>query len=176
MGRFVDLTGRKFGRLVVLERAGVYAKNGEVTWACQCECGTVKDITGTPLRRGVTVSCGCHREEVLATARFTANLKHGGARNGVRTAEYRSWQNMLRRCYNPKNSNYRYYGGRGIQVCARWRGDFGAFLADMGPKPSSKHTLDRIDVDGHYEPGNCRWATLIEQANNKRKRAVVTDG
>ena len=99
---------------------------------------------------------------------------HGCARVGATTPEYKLWAGMIQRCYNPKRNVYRYYGGRGVQVCERWRRSFAAFLEDMGLRPSSFHSLDRINGDGDYEPANVRWATAIEQHRNRRKPRMVT--
>ncbi len=100
--------------------------------------------------------------------------KHGHARKGSLTKEFVCWLNMRRRCYYQKHHRHSDYGGRGIAVCERWRNSFGNFLADMGPKPSPRHTLERIDNDGNYEPGNCRWATPKEQSNNTRRNRTLT--
>ncbi len=97
-------------------------------------------------------------------------LKHGFARRGKHTAEFKTWTYMKRRCCQPTHKDYKNYGGRGIKICDRWLNDFTLFLADMGPKPSEKHSIDRIDVNGNYEPSNCRWASFNQQARNKRPR------
>jgi hypothetical protein len=119
------------------------------------------------LTSGHTVSCGCHRDAILSGA----NRTHG--KTG--TAEHGGWKAMIARCTNPKNRRYHRYGGRGITVCERWRNSFEAFLEDMGPKPSPRHTVDRYpDRDGNYEPGNTRWATPKQQSRNQEKSLFYT--
>lgn len=142
----INLTGQRFGRLVATQRAP-HARR--VHWRCACDCGGEAVVSADRLRSGKTGSCGCRR--------------HGQSR----LPEYRVWATMLERCRRPRAANYHNYGGRGIGVCERWL-DFDAFYADMGARPSPKHSIDRIDNDGNYEPGNCRWATASEQNRNKR--------
>jgi hypothetical protein len=158
----VDLTGMKFGRLQVLSEVGK-TKGGQYKWACECDCGNKTAVAGFDLRSGHTMSCGCMIAESLSKRR----TKHGQ----TGSPEWRSWNHMHRRCRETTAINYARYGGLGTRVCAAWA-DFSVFLRDMGPKPTPKHSIDRIDPFGNYEPSNCRWATASEQNRNKRATAV----
>lgn len=144
-------------------------------WLCQCSCGNprLRPVRGACLRSGNTRSCGClQRERSAETARARATHGEGGG-SGL-TPEYLAWQNMKDRCHNPNNQDAKDYSERGIAVCDRWRNSYEAFLADMGRRPGPKHTLERIEVDGNYEPGNCVWATWKEQQNNRRNNLLLT--
>ena len=167
-----DLTGRVYGRVTVVRFVDTIKKHP--TWQCICECGTVFQCTSGRLTSGNTKSCGCLKREV--TGRL--NLKHGCARVEKRTPEYTVWKGVVKRCFNPNDSNFANYGGRGITVCDRWMEPDGQgflnFLYDMGKRPSLAHSIDRIDVDGDYEPGNCRWADSKQQARNRTDNRVLT--
>lgn len=160
--------GARFDRLEIL-RPTVWRGTETYCW-CRCDCGRTVYIRAADMRRAR--SCGCLKPDLMR-AIAKSRAKHGHARRSEPskgTPEYRSWCAMRRRCYNPKSTRYEQWGGRGIKVCPQWLGPngFAQFLADMGRKPSPKHSIDRVDNDGHYEPGNCRWATKAEQSRNRR--------
>jgi len=160
--RYFDLTGERFGQLLVKERFP-NTKKGPVIWSCICDCGNKSFVATANLRNGTTKSCGCFRKKYVSDKHKT----HGMAK----TSTYRVWSGMKTRCLNPKSTNYTLYGGRGVLICDRWM-LFENFLEDMGNRPDSM-TLDRIDVNGNYEPSNCRWATKKEQGENKRKCKLI---
>lgn len=170
MSPYQDLTGRRFGRLVAVRYIpGDRSKRG--SWVCVCACGATARVQTSNLTTGHTSSCGCFREE----AGRVRNRTHGHRTGRKHSGEYTSWAGMRQRCHNPNNSVYRFYGGRGIEVCERWRSSFDAFLADMGekPEPKEEYSLDRIDPDGPYSPENCRWVHFKKQANNRRSNHFV---
>ena len=162
MGVINDMTGKVIDRLTVIEQAP-YDGIGHIRWKCKCACGNEIVVRGNHLRRGNTRSCGCLNKE---TCRETGKSQrvHGMSN----TPEYRVWAGIKSRCLNEKNSAFKDYGGRGIAVCDSWVDSFEQFFNDMGARPSEDHSIDRICVDGDYAPGNCRWATVEEQQNNKR--------
>src|SRR5436190_19682968 len=153
MPTLIDITGQRFGRLIVIEIAARKGPGGRSLWLCRCDCESKVVAWGGNLRSGNTKSCGCLRREVSYENHFI----HGEGKSGKTTSEYHSWQAMRARCLDPNNRAYKWYGGRGIRVCARWL-KFENFLADMRRRPAGR-SLDRINNDGDYEPSNCRWAT-----------------
>jgi len=167
-----DLTGNQFGRLAVLHVLPARV-NGAIVWRCRCSCGVECDVSGAYLRGGTTTSCGCLRRELGRARGAKLNLRHGEGRNGKETPEYRCWSNMLSRCENAGHQLYANYGARGITVCERWH-TFELFLTDMGRRPSPIHSIDRIDNTLGYEPGNCRWATDVQQNRNTRSTRHIT--
>lgn len=154
----MSLAGQRFGYLVaVSERRGSPTK-----WLCRCDCGNETLATRAYLIGGRKRSCGCKKMEMIAAAKTTHGM--------CRTSEYKIWKGMIKRCENPNHKDFQEYAGRGITVSPAWRNDFSAFFQCIGPRPSAEHSLDRIDNDRGYEPGNVRWATAKEQSNNRRRR------
>lgn len=149
-------------------------KHGNKKWLCRCVCGAVKEIHQGSLSSGKSKSCGCATRHIVTAAVANARFVHGEARRGEQTPEYNVYNHMKQRCLNPRDKRYDRYGGRGITICDRWLDSFEAFLEDMGRRPSSAHTIDRIDNDGNYEPGNCRWATQKQQQRNRGNSVIIT--
>ena len=160
-----DLTNKRFFRLRVIGRAK--KKGSHLMWKCVCLCGKTKSVRGSHLKDGLIVSCGCYQREQSRLR----NTIHGECYS----PEWKSWSQMHSRCSNPNNADYKNYGGRGIKVCKRWA-EFAPFLKDMKRRPSLGHTLERIKNHLGYFPKNCRWATKLEQARNKRTNRFVTVG
>ena len=159
MPKLTDLSGKQFGRWTVVSLAP-RTNEIDIKWVCKCSCGTTKEVSAGSLRKGTSTSCGCYRKEIKST-------------NPLRkTPTYNSWDNMIGRCYRPSQPDYDSYGGRGIEVCSRWRESFNNFVTDMGVRPDGT-SIDRKNVDGNYEPGNCQWSTNKEQQNNKRNSIRV---
>lgn len=155
--KLTELSGERFGRLLVVKRADNIGR--KAAWVCACDCGNTSTVRAEHLSQGRVVSCGCYRDAKLSKVATT----HGRSRTRI----YRIWRNMKNRCEWDKWPEWHLYGGRGITVCRSWSESFEAFFADMGDCPPS-HSIDRIDGDRGYEPGNCRWATPTEQARNTR--------
>jgi hypothetical protein len=158
MGKIRDLSGQTFGMWTVVSRE---TDHDPIKWRCICICGNYGVIASGDLYHKRSKSCGCHRSEYVSKAQTTHNRTH--------TKEYSSWEHMIQRCENPNNNYYHRYGGRGITVSPIWRKDFMAFYNEVGPAPSAKHSIERINNDKGYEPGNCKWAFASEQNNNTSK-------
>ncbi len=159
------MTGQRFGSLVAFSIDREKTRRGRTYWFFKCDCGTVVSISRDHMRNGERTSCGCKTEH---STRFKE--RHGLSFS----AEHRAWARMKSDCFNPKTERFHNYGGRGITVAKEWVDNFEAFYAHIGPRPSSKHSVDRIDVEGNYEPGNVRWATLVEQCRNRRNNIHAT--
>lgn len=171
MPAFKDLTDQRFGKLVVLSRAPSQGKGA--FWNVRCDCGTEKILPASPLSRGHAKSCGCGIAESNARrAKHGAAARKKGGSNPNRA--YIRWVSVRQRCTNPNDVAYHRYGGRGIIMHPEWAQDFTAFFRDVGEPPTSKHTLERINNDRGYEPGNVCWATRKEQANNRSTNVMVT--
>jgi hypothetical protein len=166
--RKIPMVGKQFSYWTVLSKAMDRTEQDQIQWLVRCKCGAERIVQGGSLRSGTSKSCGCYKIEVTVTR----STKHGEARRSALSAEYQVYRGMIARCSDPHHKAFKDYGGRGIQVCARWRTSYENFLADMGRRPTSKHSIDRYpDNDGNYEPGNVRWATASQQQKNKRRRA-----
>lgn len=165
--RMIDLTGQRFGRLTVLQREGTDQKSQQKLWLCKCDCGNTVLRVGNTLKRGNLSNCGCLIKDIKRGNAYS--LTHGKSKSG----EYKSWSSMIQRCTNPKHASYKNYGARGVSVCEEWLGSFEQFFADMGSRPEG-HSIERIDSDKNYEPGNCKWSSRIEQQNNKRNNRLIT--
>jgi hypothetical protein len=160
----LDLTGQRYKKLTVKQRS----IQNPSKWICICDCGNEVEVTTSNLRSGNTKSCGCARIDNIRQL-HVAQTKHGLSH----LPEYRVWEGMIYRCTAEQAGNYQNYGGRGITVCQRWMDSFENFLADMGPRPGDEYSIDRFpDGDGPYQPGNCRWATAVEQNSNRRGARV----
>lgn len=157
-----DITGQRFGRLLAVAWKQSPKKRGFI-WTCKCDCGCEIDVRADGLKSGHCKSCGCLKRDLLVSRQI-----HGASN----TITYNSWISMISRCNNPDNSNFPNYGGRGIKVCEAWL-NFNSFVNDVGYRPSLEHTIDRINNSGNYEPGNVRWATHVQQSNNKRTNRMV---
>lgn len=160
----IEMVGLKFGRLTVIRES--HNTNGRYYWECVCDCGNKLSVIGSHLRNGNTRSCGCLQTDTVSLLKKTHGLSH--------TREHNSWLGMKQRCEYKNHYGYKYYGGRGISVCKRWRDSFQNFIDDMGKIPGEGYSLDRIDSNRDYSKENCRWATASEQSNNKRNNHVIT--
>lgn len=162
----LDLSGRRFGRWIVLtpERSRL----DRTYWFCRCDCGAERVVSTQTLRMGLSQSCGCLRPDVSSSC----NRTHGASVGSKATKEYQAWTSAKQRCYSPRNKSFKDYGRRGITMCDRWRESASAFLADMGPCPPG-YSLHRIDNDGPYSPDNCKWASKIEQMRNTSRNHYI---
>ena len=168
-GAFKDAAGERFGKLTVLRLADAPKREGcsNYFWFCQCDCGETTEVNGAFLRNGMIRSCGCLRDAALEL-----RTKHGATTGHRKRPEYNTWSAAKSRCFNPKEKAYPDYGGRGITMCAEWAKSFATFFKDMGSRPEGS-SLDRIDPNKGYEPGNCRWVSSVVQSLNKRRNKMI---
>lgn len=165
----INLEGKQYERWTVLKEASRRGSRSARHWTCQCTCGKIRDVLQSNLTQNLSRSCGC----LMLENSVSTHTKHGASKFGKETTEYVIWKGIRKRCRNKNNPRYKDYGGRGICVCERWN-SFKNFLMDVGPRPSSRHSIDRIDNNGNYEPSNCRWATNNEQTENSRRSLLLT--
>lgn len=168
MSKVLNLTGQRFGRLVVVERSA-NSKSGKARWLCKCDCGNDTVVFSTSLVRGLTHSCGCLNREITSERFSTHRLSESRL--------HETWSDMKKRCYNPNSKSFSAYGGRGIEVCEEWKDDFQSFYdwaISNGYKPGL--TIERSDCDGNYCPDNCTWITIQEQQRNKHSQGYLTGG
>lgn len=171
MVKRLDLTGQVFGKLKVMSVAES-TRHGKAQWLCLCDCGTEKILISGNLMSGASRSCGC--DQRAAREEHNRRLREEAPGERPRKPEYVVWLSMKDRCHNPNGLSYPNYGGRGITVCDEWRHSFDTFLRDMGPRPTPRHQIDRIDNDLGYEASNCRWVTPSENCNNKSTNRLIT--
>ena len=166
----LNLVGLKFNRLTVLSELQERTNAGKVQFECQCDCGKKVIVVGSKLKNGWSKSCSCFQKEVVSKRSKEDNKTHGLSKTSI----YTTYQTMIARCNNKNSQAYPRYGARGIKVCDRWMQSFENFYKDMGEKPSKKHSIERKNNEGNYEPSNCKWADVYEQENNKSTNVVIS--